>query len=421
MEKFMNFFQEKMVPPMVKLGNQRHLKAVRNGIAITIPFIIIGSLFLIIGNLPFNGWDKVLGDFSGKLAAPVSVTFGIIGVLATMGIGYYLAKDYDLDPISGAAISLIGFLMTQLNEKFALVTDNFGSTGLFTGIVISIVSVEILRYFVKKGFIIKLPEGVPPAIANSFASLLPGGAVLVLVWVIRVVLGFDITHFLGIVFSPLVFALNTLPGILIYTLFVCLLWTVGIHGDAIMGSIAAPIFLQYIGENTKAYLAHQPIPYITAEGFWSMFICIGGTGATLSLLLLMFGSKSKLYKSLAKLALPSGIFQINEPVTFGFPIVLNPVIMIPYIVTPLLLTTITYLLMYFNIIGRPVALVPWTMPPVIGPFLVTGGDWRAAVWSIASILLAVIIYYPFFRSAEKQQLINEAAEELLAVDNSVEV
>lgn len=201
---------------------------------------------------------------------------------------------------------------------------------------------------------------------------------------------------------------------LVLVLFICLLWTVGIHGDAVLGSISGPIFLQYIAANTQAYINHQPIPYITAEGFYTMFVCIGGTGTTMAIVLLSLRSKSKVYQSLGKLALPSAIFEISEPVAFGFPIVFNPLMFIPFVLTPIVLTTLTYLLMYFNIIGRPVAMVPWTMPPIIGPFLVTGGDWKAAIWSIISIILAVIIYYPFFKAAEKQQLENERREEIAA-------
>jgi PTS system cellobiose-specific IIC component len=172
-----------------------------------------------------------------------------------------------------------------------------------------------------------------------------------------------------------------------------------------------PIVLQYLTENTAAFMAHEPIPYITAFGFYDFFVCAGGTGATISLVFLMLRSKSKLYKSVGKVAFPSACLEINEPVVFGFPIVLNPMILIPYVVTPLVLATGTYILMYFNIIGRPVLMLPWTMPPIIGPFLATGGDWKAAVWSAMSLVIATIIYYPFFKSCEKQQLLNEKYEE----------
>ena len=414
-KKFMDFFQEKIMPPLIKVGNERHLVAIRNGLSLTIPFIIVGSIFLILGNLPFSWWPDFIGDFGNKMNVVVNSSFGVLGLIACIGIGYYMAKSYGMDPITGSVISFVAFLLTQVTSDYQLDTTNFGATGLFTAIIVAVFSVETLTFFVKRDIVIKLPEGVPPAVGNSFVALTPALAVMVIIWVVRVVLGFNITDFITSIFSPLVFALNTLPGILVYSLLVTLLWSAGIHGDMTLEGVADPIFLQYLAANTAAFVAHKPIPYITANGFYPLFVNVGGTGATLCLVLLMLRSKSKLYKSLGKVAFPSACFEINEPVIFGFPVVLNPLILMPFTLVPLVLTTSTYLLMYFNIITKPVAMIPWTMPPIIGPFLATGGDWRAAVWSAISIVIATCIYYPFFKAAEKQQLINEAKE---AADDS---
>ncbi|WP_238883050.1 PTS sugar transporter subunit IIC [Clostridium sp. YIM B02551] len=414
MEKFMKFFEAKLIPPLVKVGNQRHLVAVRNGLAITIPFIIVGSIFLIIGNLPFDWWPDFIGGYADKLNVVVNSSFGVLGVLATLGIGYNLAKTYKLDPITGAVISFFGFLITQITPEFALDTSKFGAEGLFTAILVSIFAVETLKFFVKRDIVIKLPAGVPPAVGNSFIALTPALAVGIVLWIIRVMLGFDVTSFITWIFSPIVFALNTLPGILVYSALVTLLWSAGVHGDMALEGIADPIFLQFLTVNTAAFAAHKEIPYVTASGFYSLFVNVGGTGATLSLVILMLGSKSKLYKSLGKVAFPSACFEINEPIIFGFPVVLNPLVIVPFTLVPLVLTTLSYILMSLNIIGRPVALVPWTMPPIIGPFIATGGDWKAGVWSALEMIIAACIYYPFFKNAEKQQLQNEAIEELEA-------
>ena len=423
MKKIIEFFQGKMMPILIKVGNQRHLVAIRNGLAITIPFVIAGSVFLILGNLPFSWWPAFIGTFAVKMNFVVSSTFGILGILATLGIGYYLAKDYKLDPLTGSVISLTAFLLTQVTTTFGLDTSKFGAEGLFTAIIVSIFAVEVLRIFVRKNIVIKLPEGVPPAVSNSFLALTPALVVIVIIWLIRVVIGFDITTFITSIFAPIVFALNTLPGILVYSLLVTLLWSAGIHGDMALQGISDPIFLTFLAANTAAFVAHNPMPYATAYGFYSIFVNVGGTGATLCLVLLMLKSKSKFYKSLGKVAFPSACFQINEPVIFGFPVVLNPVILIPFTVVPLVLTTSTFLLMQFDIISKPVAMIPWTMPPILGAFLVTGGDWRAAVWSALSLIIAAAIYLPFFKTAEKQQLIDEVVEneKAIAIDKSLEI
>lgn len=147
--------------------------------------------------------------------------------------------------------------------------------------------------------------------------------------------------------------------------------------------------MQFLAANTAAYAAHQTVPYITATGFHNMFVAVGGTGATIGLVILLLCSREKAYRSLGKIAFAQAIFQINEPVTFVFPIGLNPVILFPYIFIPLILSAGTYFLMYFEIIDKPVAMVPWTMVPILGPFLTTGGDWLAAVWSGVCIAISV--------------------------------
>ena len=401
---FTKFMEKYLIPILTKIGEEKHLQGIRNGIILTIPFTIAGSIFLIISALPFKGWDELIQPIWSMLRVPVNVTFGAISLIAAVGIGYNLAKVFKLDTIMGAVMSLVGFLILQLTPEYTLSTSMFGAEGLFTAIIIAVFVVEVQRFFVTRNLIIKLPENVPPAIANSFAALIPVVFSLSFLWFVRVILHFNLSAFINTIFAPAVFALNTLPGTLVYTLLVCLLWTVGIHGDSVMYAVGMPIFMQYLAANTSAFMAGEAIPYITAYGFRELFMNVGGTGATIALVFLMLRSRDKGYKALGRISLVPGIFEINEPVTFGFPIVLNPLMMIPFIVTPLVLASGTYALMAFNWIARPVASIPWTMPPIIGPYLVTGGDWRAAVWSAVSIIIAVAIYYPFFKAAEAQRL-----------------
>ena len=405
-----NFIENKFVPILIKIGENKILVAIRNGITLTLPFTIAGSLFLILANLPIPGWSEFLGPFADKLSAPVSVTFGAIGIISAIGISYNLAKQYKIDGISCATITLVVFLLAQLDSTYKLNVDNLGAAGLFSAIILSIVTVHIVHFFISRNIVIKLPDGVPPAVAQSFASLVPAAASITLIWFIRIILNFDINSFFTWLLSPLVMGLGTLPGMLILIFLVSILWCCGIHGDNVLSGITSPIFLKYIAENTQAYLHHQPIPHITADGFYIVFMCIGGTGATLGLVLSMLKSKSKLYKSVGELSLPSAIFCINEPVIFGFPVVFNPIMMIPFTLTPMILCTMTYGLMYFNIIGRPVLQIPWTMPPIFAAYFVTGGNIPAVIWSICTIVISVAVFLPFFKMAEKKQLEKENSE-----------
>jgi PTS system cellobiose-specific IIC component len=297
------------------------------------------------------------------------------------------------------------FLMIQLDLKEqTLGMDGLGSKGLFTAIIIALVTVRVQRFFTDRNFVIKMPPNVPAVVYESFLSLTPMVFLVLVFWAIRFVLGVDINHIVQTAFGPLVFALNTLPGILMYALLVTLLWSVGINGDNAVDALVAPIFLQFLAANVEAMTAGQPLPYITAYGFFTVFVNVGGTGATIALALIMLNSKDPGYRKVSRLSMPTQIFQINEPIFFGFPIVLNPIFMIPYILSALTLTASTYLLMHWGVLSKPFVNVPWTTPPIIGHYLVTGGDWKAAVWGACSIVIAMLVYYPFARAAERQRL-----------------
>lgn len=405
----MKFIESRLVPCLVKVGDNVILVAVRNGITLTLPFIISGSIFLIIANLPIPGWTEYLGQFGTALNAPVLVTFGIIGLISAMGISYNLAKHYKLDGLTCCAITVAVFLMAQLNDDYTLNVDNLGAAGLFSAIILSILTVYIIRFFIEHKIYIRLPDNVPPAVLQSFVSVIPAIVCLALVWFVRVILHFDINAFFTLILSPLVIGLGTLPGMLILVFLISLLWCCGIHGTNVLSGITAPIFLKFIDENTQAYLSHQPIPHIFAEGFYNFFICTGGSGATMGLVLAMMMSKSRYYKSLGRMSFAPSLFCINEPVIFGVPMVFNPLMMLPLIITPMLLCTLSYFLMTFNIIGRPVLQIPWTMPPLLNGYFATGGNIPAALWSGVMIIISTIIYYPFFRLMEKKQLALEEA------------
>ncbi len=404
MDAIVDFVNEYLVPPLIKVGEEKHMQGIRDGIMLTIPFTIVGSIFLILVSLPIPGWVEWIKPFSAKLLVPVSVTFDFMSIIAVIGIGYHLAEKYNQDKIMCAVMSLVSFCILQMTPDYILDISNFGAKGLFTAIIISVFCVEVQKFFVNKNIIINMPENVPKAIAGSFEGLLPLGFCVLVLWIIRVVLGFDVNSFITLVFSPLTFALDTLPGILFFQLIRSLLWCVGIHGAAVLGPIVDPVLLQFLAENAKAFIAGQAIPHIVANGFLEFFVFVGGGGATLGLVLLMLRSKDEGLRTLGHLALPSSIFEINEPIVFGVPIVLNPIMMIPYTLGNMLLTLFTYLLMAANLIGRPVVTVPWTMPPIISHYLLTGGDWRAAVWGVIEIGISVVIYYPFFKVLEKQRL-----------------
>jgi PTS system cellobiose-specific IIC component len=446
-----------VVPWLTALSENTYLSAIRAGMVSVVPLTIIGGFFMIVTELPVPGWEATVKPYQYLLQIPIRATFGLLAVFVCFAIGYELGKLLKQEPIVSATMAALVFFMIQIKPQAEYVitlrqselasldhaivesleedneisldagnlarlesvlvtkdegatfpTKGLGSQGLFTAIIIALVSVRVQKFFTDSNLVIRMPQNVPPVVYESFLSLSPLFFLILFFWLIRFVLGFDINLAIQTIFAPLVFALSTLPGILVYALLVTMLWSVGINGDNALDAIVFPIFLQYLTANVEAASQGQPLPYITAQGFFTTFVNVGGTGATIGLALVLWNSREPGYRKVSRLSLPTQVFQINEPIFFGIPIVLNPIFMVPYIVSALLLTTCTYVLMSWGIIQRPFVNVPWTTPPVIGHYLVTGGDWKAAVWGAVSIALAMLVYYPFAKIAERQRLRGEA-------------
>jgi PTS system cellobiose-specific IIC component len=405
----------RFVTALTALSENTYLASIRAGMVSVVPLTIIGGLFMIVAYFPVASWEKVIAPYLQVLQVPVTATFGLLAVFVCFAIAYDLGQRLKQEAIVSASMATVVFLMLQVQVKdLTLTMDGLGSKGLFTAVLIALFCVRVQKFFTDKNFVIRLPDNVPQVVYESFLSLSPLFFLTVFFWLIRFVLGVDINAHVQSAFKPLLFALNTLPGILVYAFLVTLLWSVGINGDNAMDAIVAPIFLQYLTANVEATTQGQPLPYVTAYGFFTTFVNVGGTGATIALALIMWNSKEPGFKKVSRISLPTQIFQINEPIFFGFPIVLNPIFMIPYVLNALILTTCTFLLMHWGILHKPFVNVPWTTPPIIGHYLVSGGDWKAAVWGFLSIVLAMIVYYPFAKTAERQRLQAEASARCVA-------
>jgi PTS system cellobiose-specific IIC component len=432
MDGINRFLEEKLMPVAGKIGQQRHLQAIRDGIVMTIPLVIIGSLFLILAYLPIPGYDPFMkgifgANWQNNILYPVDATFDLLAIFVAFGVSYRLGERYKLDPLATAAVTIAGFmLVTPFNIVFTptsshqtfnvagIPLDFMGSKGMFVAIIVALLSTEIYRFIVNKNIIIKMPDGVPPAVAKSFASLIPGFASIMVMWIIRLVLQVtpfqDMQNIVGeILGKPLSMLGGSLIGAIIAVIVAQLLWVTGIHGQALVWGIMAPVWLSLMDENRIAFQAGHALPHIVNQQFMDIFYSIGGSGTTLGLaLLLFFRSKSKQMKQLGKLAIAPGLFNINEPITFGMPMIMNPIMMIPFILVPVVIVTVSYFAMSLGLVAKPAGiLVPWTTPAPIGGFLATGGKISGAILQLFNVLLSAVLYYPFFRIWDKQKLKEE--------------
>lgn len=412
MNKLYEWMESHLLPVMTKLSEQRHLRAIRDGIVSTIPLIIVGSFFLIIAFPPFPALAALVKPYAGQILLPFRLTMGLMALYASHGIGYHLAKSYKLDGVSGGVLAMAAFLLTSVpvtveGKGLALLMGNLGGGGMFVAIAMAVFAVEVLRFTKERRITIRMPEGVPESVARSFEALIPAAIMIVVIWTIRDLLGFDIQQFVIGLFQPLVQAGNSLLGILIPIVFITVLWATGIHGESVVGTVARPIWLVLLDQNIAAAAVGQPIPNIAPEPFFQWFVWIGGSGATIGLVILMLFSRSSYLKSVGKATLLPGICNINEPVVFGVPVMLNPLLFLPFLLGPVLIGILSYYVFYFDLVTKPYILVPWTLPAPIGAYLATGGDWRAIILVLVNISIVTCLYYPFFRAYERKLLEEE--------------
>ncbi|QBJ68172.1 PTS lactose transporter subunit IIC [Bacillus anthracis] len=414
MNKFVTFLDKNLSGPMARLSEQRHLQAIRDGVISALPFIIVGSFFLIVAFPPLPK-DSFISVWALKnqtsILIPYRLTMFIMSLYIAFGIGYNLAKSYKLDALSGAQLAVCSLLLTltpELIDKkgFMLPMTNLGGHGLFVTMIVSILSVEILRLCKKNNVTIKMPEQVPPSVSRSFEALIPAAFVIIIMSLITVVFKVDVHYVVDKLGAPLVKAGDSYFGVIIPVFLITFFWSFGIHGVSVVGTVARPLWDVYLGKNGEAVASGaSQFPFIAPEPFYQWFIWIGGSGATLGLVLAMivFG-RSKYSKALSRTCIVPGIFNINEPVIFGLPIVLNPILIIPFVITPLVTATIAYAATAMGIVTPTHIMPPWTLPAPIGAYLATGGDWRAIVLVLINIAISFLIYLPFFKMYDKNML-----------------
>lgn len=430
MQKFMNWMEAHVMPLAGKLGTNRYLKAISSGFIAIMAATIVGSIFTLIGNLPFTGWTAWLAStgLNKILALPGQCTTDLIAVYAVFFIAYNLAQTFEVDGKGAGLAALVSFFVVTGRATYfaaaaedaaavsALSTGFLGAKGLFTAMIVALLGARIYVFIVKKGWVIKLPDSVPPNVAGSFNSLIPSFFVVVVFLLVAMGMSFtsygDLhTMIFTVIQSNLMrFMGDNIFSWLFFNFMTNILWFFGLHGGNIVGSITNPVYTPLALENLAAFEAGETVmPYIITGSFGKTFT-FGGVGSMFGLAILMtFFAKSKQYKMLGKLSLPTTFFFINEPLLFGIPVVLNPLFFLPLMFTTPLLGTLTYFMMKIGIVPIPHGIqLPWTMPPVFNGFLQAGIG--LAIWEVLMVLASMIIYYPFFRMGDKQALAEENGE-----------
>lgn len=421
MKKVEQFLEKYLMPLAAKLGQYKFLAAIRDGIVLSMPLIIFGSILLVISNFPITAWTDWLGQQTTLMASinhAINASFGIMGLISAFGIARVYADSCQEDGVSAGLISLSAWLILTPNVVDKALGEGvpvtfLGSRGLFVGLVVGLFSGWLFQKLVKKNLVIKMPDGVPPAVSKSFVALIPAAIILGIAFAVQLLtvsLKIDNVHLLlaEILGGPLGILSGSVGGAVVCALLNSLFWFAGIHGGNIVGSVMNPILLMNTDANRLAYQNGQDLPHIITSSFFDMFVYIGGGGSTLALVAIVFFlSKSKQGKVVGGLSLVPGIFNINEPAMFGIPIVFNMSLVIPFVLAPVANVLIAYAAISSGIVARTIGIaVPWTMPPIISGFLATNSI-TGAILQVVIIAVDLLIYYPFYRAIDKAYLADE--------------
>lgn len=464
--KVSTFVNQHILPPVMKFVNTKAITALQNGMIYTLPFIIIGSIFLLLGNLPVQSWANAVNasGWGAFFNQAYTVTFNVMSLWASIGIAYVYVKNEGYEPLAPGLTSCATFLMLQtlnianpLNTALTsgikngndvvmsakTVTENIdklphamqtfleapvtgvvnitwlGGDGMIAAIICGLLVGWIYSSIMKAGWTIKLPKQVPPAVSNQFTAMIPSGIILISAMFIYAAFNaFAHTDFLQWVYTTLQIPLqgisDSFGGALAIGFLVPFFWFFGVHGGLIVGSLAGPMLQANSFDNAQLYKAGKLTiangAHVVTNEFYNNFINLTGSGITIGLIIFtVVAAKSIQLKSIGKLELVPGIFNINEPFLFGLPIVMNPFLAIPFFLTPVVVAASTYFVIKTGIVPPLNGFAcPWTVPAIISGALI--GGWKMAVWQACTLVISTLIYWPFAKKYDNILLKREAAK-----------
>lgn len=424
LEKFQAAMEKTLIPFANKLSQNKVLKAISGGFSALLPIIMVGAIASLLSGLNIEVYQNFITSIGLKaIVSYISAyTTNMMAIYAVFSIGNSMAKQLECkdQSILVGIISLMVFLLTiplgvskdEVTIAAAISTTYFGAPGLFTAMIIGCVVPLIYNIFVKHHIVIKMPDGVPPQIANGFSAIIPAVCITAVFAAIRQLCA--LTSFgtlsgliYGLLKTPLSHLTNSPITFVVLLLFCNILWFFGIHGGMVTMSFLSMLYMAPALENLEAMAAGQPMPNMLTNTWWFTFAQLGGSGGIIGLAVCMFlFSKSERYKTLGKIAFLPALCSISEPIVFGVPLVLNVMMLIPMILSPLCCFLTSYLMTSIGVLPYLNGIQLSTGTPIVLAGFLAGG-WRAAIWQIVLVALQAVLYFPFFRMVDKQALEEE--------------
>jgi PTS system cellobiose-specific IIC component len=388
--------------------------AVRDGVVGSLPLILLGSLFLLLAQPPWPALSRYL-PATPKLLAGYAACAGLVSIYACVATALSLSRRRETDPVAGATTALAVLLVAQHPVNKMLPMSALGAAGLFPSFAAAIFAVEVLHAFARRKWGIKLSGGAPDVVVRSFAALLPTVSCVTLIWLVVHVLGIDLAAGIADIFRPLVRGGDSLAAVIVVVLIDSALWLVGVHGLSVLAAVR-PLWLAALAENMAAVSSGQAPPHVFTQEFFIWFVWQGGSGTTLAFALLLLFARSKQLRLVGKAGIVPALFNINEPLIFGAPVVMNAKLAPPFVAAPLVLVIISWCAMRYGFVKPPYIEVVWTLPAPVGSYLSSGGDIRALFLQSLNLALALLMWWPFVRRYDAALLAVETSTPSPLVD-----
>ncbi|EJJ0658822.1 PTS sugar transporter subunit IIC [Cronobacter sakazakii] len=424
-QSMVHVIENKITPLAGAMGSQRHVVAIRDGFLAALPFMIIGSFLLVFIFPPFSpdtqigfcrAWLDLSLKYREQLMLPFNLSMGVMTFFISVGIGASLGKHYKLDPIMTGLLAFMAFLLVAAPYKDGQIsTQYFSGQGIFTALITAIYASEMYAFLKRHNITIRLPKEVPTGVARSFEILIPVVVIVLTLHPLNLIIesttGMILPEAIMHLLSPLVAASDSLPAILISVLICQILWFAGIHGALIVTGIMNPFWMANLSANQDALAAGQALPHIYLQGFWDHYLLIGGVGSTLPLAFLLLRSRAVHLRTIGKMGVVPSMFNINEPILFGAPVIMNPVFFLPFILVPMVNAVLAWTATKLGWLAQVVSLTPWTTPAPIGASWAANWAFSPVIMCLICMVMSALMYYPFVKAYERTLQKQEAAQD----------
>lgn len=420
---------EKYTILFVNFADSNHeLKAIKHSMVALFPLTLFGSFLLIVLNFPyldhlFPGFHTFLNELFAK---GLIGTIGSAGVILLISVAYNYSVELNINPIHGLSLAMscwVTLVATTITTP-AIVSgtqvpnaivngvislDDFSSYGMVASLIIGLLAVRVYAMMLKINVTYKIPEVVPQNVVSAFTSLFPFSITMLTFMLISYV--FSLTEFET--FNSFIYQFVSIPllkfsnfpiTIVLITFFQQILWFLGMHGTTIVTSLFAPLWTNASLINMEAFKDGIELPYKVSQATVDVYITTGAGGIMAFILASIISAKSNRFRSTRKIGAIPAVFNIQEPVTFGIPIVCNPILFFPFVFIPTIQIGVIYVLMNIGFAPIPVMQVPWSTPIIISGLLTTNFNIMGAITQIIMMLIAIIVWLPFIKVADKLSL-----------------